>query len=532
MKSIQSILYFLIFIINITTINAQSTNIYLILDRENYGTGEVANGVLVIDGVKIHNKALHIEVRNAQTGNLVHNTSSKIYNNQSSFYIPLSSELPSGTYTIDTYVCTIENVTNRNIVDLASTTINLINLRETKLSKETFFEVVKESKLSGDNAGFKVSSFYDKVNETYKVRFSSPRMDSIKFIAATSDRNLNIQHTRRNWAQSFAQSFSEKLFYVLYMSDDKGQKQFGLVGLYSPVSEKLFISKSDSEGKAIFILDDYEGVHGFNLFVYQNNSVKPVFPDKKSSLTLSGLSEISWDKMQKDATLIRKRDNIHQYFEVVTFGLRNPILMKKNDVPKPYSSFNPTTYKKFPDLQTFCKENALELRFRTDKSNTVATLSPPPRFTNTYEKIEWTNPFFIVDGKPETDYKKISDMKPEQITSMQIFYDKKEIIPWVYAFGTNGIITIDTKNKNNVTPQMKINGFQNQFTEHQTIISEAKLSGKPALIQTLLWKNIEHGQNPMEVELKDSSVKFPKNIFVVYSAQGKFNFTSAELSEK
>lgn len=60
MKSIQSILYFLIFIINITIINAQSTNIYLILDRENYGTGEVAHGVLVIDGVKIHNKALHI----------------------------------------------------------------------------------------------------------------------------------------------------------------------------------------------------------------------------------------------------------------------------------------------------------------------------------------------------------------------------------------------------------------------------------------------------------------------------------------
>ena len=148
--------------------------------------------------------------------------------------------------------------------------------------------------------------------------------------------------------------------------------------------------------------------------------------------------------------------------------------------------------------------------------------------TDTSTVNKWENPFFLIDGKAVNDYKKISLLKPEDIKAMYIYYDKKEIVPWIYAFGSNGVVVIETKTNNNTSSLFKLNGFQNGVTDGQTIISEASTNGKPVLIPTLMWKsNFSSGENTFIVS--DNSDKTQKNIIVFYTNTENLFYSSTEL---
>lgn len=521
-------LYILFSLLLAQSLSSQDIKTILILDRQNYGTGEMVQGFVAIEGCKLHNKSFRLEVTSISTGENVFQTSLKVKDNGATFYIPVTSDLRSGTYAVEIFACTVENVTNRNIVHVATSNFNVVNTGDSKLSKESFFEIKNGSLPSLTKGTLNINTKYVPTDKSFNISLASSTSDTLRFMAAIDNNTINISEEIKAWNPTTVNAMTEKLFYVLNVSDDKSQKQFGLVGLYSENADKLFISKSDANGAAIFLFDDYEGSHGFNLFVYQNYSAKSISNLKNVREKYSPVSESQWIKIQDEAQDILKRENIHHYFEVNTFVLKNPMLMKKHAAPKPYANITPSTYKKFPDLQTFCKENSLELRFRTNKDKVTTTLSPPPRFTNTYEKIEWENPFFIIDGKVENDYKKIASMKPEDILSLQIFYDKKEVTPWMYAFGSNGVVKIETKNKINSSSQLRINGYQNQFTDHQSLIAEAKTNNKPILIPTLFWKSKEDVSSP-SISVMDNADKMNKSVFLLYSSNNKLYLNTTEL---
>ena len=501
------------------------------MDRNNYSTGEIANGYFLVQGITFHNKTLKLEVRNAVSKEIVYQSNVKVANNERGFYIPILPEFKSGTYLLDFFACTVTNVTTRAVVAVATTTINIINSNENKLNREAFLEnKINDDLAVTENKSFKISSNFSPIDKKYNVSFNPINGDTIKLVIAgdTKLNNLNIKIEQKNWTQLFVNSFSEKIFQKIKVSDDKDQKQFGLLGLYTNDANKMFISKTDALGNAIFILDDYEGVHNFNLFAYQNYNIKAEESEYSvMNSDLVAVSDDTWKNIQADADEAQKRNEIHHYFEVNTFGLKSPVLMKKNVLPKPFWSYNPSNFKKFPDLLTFCKENSLELRFYNSKDGIAANLSPPPRFTNAYD-VKWENPFFLIDGKAVNDYKKISLLKPEDIKAMYIYYDKKEIVPWIYAFGSNGVVVIETKTNNNTSSLFKLNGFQNGVTDGQTIISEASTNGKPVLIPTLMWKsNFSSGENTFIVS--DNSDKTQKNIIVFYTNTENLFYSSTEL---
>lgn len=518
----------------LTTAFANNAKIYVLLDRYNYSSGEVVHGYILVQNVIMQNKTMKLEVRNVVTNETVYQSNIKIINNESGFYIPVLPEIKSGTYLVDFFVCTVENVTTRFVIPAATTSINIINNTDANLIRESFFEKkISNSNIVKVNQELKTNSNFLSDEKKYQISFSHSAGDSIKLIVAgeTNISSINIIAEQKNWNQAYVNSFAEKIFQKIKVSDDKDQKQFGLLGLYTNDADKMFISKSDAEGSAIFLLDDYQGLHSFNLFAYQNYSVKPMQNDYSATFTdLTPISDIGWNQLQADASESRKRDEIHHYFEVNTFGLKSPALMKKSILPKPFWSYNPSNYKKFPDLQTFCKENELELRFNAKKEGTTATLSPPPRFTNAYD-VKWENPFFLIDGKAENDYKKIASIKPDDIAALYIYYDKKEIIPWLYAFGSNGVVVIETKINPNPIPTFRLNGFQNSVMDGQTIISEAKSNGKPVLIPTLYWKsNIEPNNN--SVLIADNSDTTKKNVIVFYINENNMFYSSTELTKE
>lgn len=510
-------------------LSGQYVKTLLLLDRQSYGTGEIAYGYFTVEGATMQNKSLRFEVVNISNDETVYQASIKVKNNGGSFYIPISEDMKSGTYAIEVYVCTVENVTTRNIIPAANAKINIINGSESKLLRESFYDQVSSSQNSlNPSTSLKISTEFNSTTKSHDISLSNSINDTIRFIAAADIGKFNMSIEEKTWNQTYINSFSEKIFHVVHVSDDKDQKQFGLIGLYSDNADKMFISKSDIDGKAIFLLDDFEGSHGFNLFVYQNYAVKTFSPLKRYKDLFKPVSDNTWNVIQAEAEEIMRRNNIHHYFEVNTFGLKSPSLMKKHAAPKPFWNITPSTYKIFPELQSFCKENSLELRFKSVNDKIVPALSPPPRFTNTYEKVEWEYPLFIIDGKPENDFKKIASMKPQDINSMEIYYEKREIIPWLYAFGSNGVVKMDTKNKPNINPELRINGYQSQYNDHHNIIGDAKANNKPILIPTILWKNnIENTSSTFS--LIDNTDNTPKNLMVIYSNNKKLFLTSSEL---
>jgi len=70
-------------------LSGQYVKTLLLLDRQSYGTGEIAYGYFTVEGATMQNKSLRFEVVNISNDETVYQASIKVKNNGGSFYTDL-----------------------------------------------------------------------------------------------------------------------------------------------------------------------------------------------------------------------------------------------------------------------------------------------------------------------------------------------------------------------------------------------------------------------------------------------------------
>lgn len=493
---------------------------HVILDRKTYITNEIAYGSMIFGNQNMDTKVMRIHLMKADSDKILYDFCIKFDKKTASFYIPITAQYESGTYTLEFWACKTENKRGASLIHLGNTFLNILNTEDQNPNRNAFYNFIsvndcvktmetgkKPIQKSGDN-----------------LILNASIADSLVLVCGSDERDeeINIATLNTGLTPNIIQALSDKIFTNVFVKDQLDQRKFVLLGLFSNVASKMFISNSNESGSSIFLFDNYEGPHKFNLFGLNSQNIQFIpMPKSADKTDKKPVDEVQWSAILKSWETAKKREEIHQHFDVSSVKMSAPIPLPKNKLPKPFKSIITTNYKKFSDFQAFCKENSLELKFDKKNDKTIAYLIPPPRFSHSLD-ARWDNPIFIIDGKCVTDASVAAKLKHEDIKKLNIHLDMKEITPWVYSFGSNGVIEIETSKNNIESPETLVYGFQNKISLPQQLISAEKSSNKPILLPTHYWNTNVSSKVEELIHLpsQQKGIKY----FIFFKQDGKIKY--------
>jgi hypothetical protein len=476
-----------------TSIFANESICHVITDRKIYITNEVVYGIISFENQNIDGKVLRLHFKKLDSEKIINNFGIKFNKYTASFYIPITSEYESGTYKIELWACKTENKRGASLIHLGNSYIDIINNESSDINRNAFFEMSQPNECEYVKDAFKTIF---KKSPDNQVIASFSEADSLILVSGNDNfgQEINITTLKPGLTQNIIKTLSEKIFSNFFVVDGKDQRKFLLLGLYSNQATKMFISNSNDTGSSIFLFDNYEGAHKFNLFGLNSNNIRfAELPTSNEKVEKKPVNDVQWNEILKAMSDGKMRTEIHQYFDVNVIKMSPPQPLAKNKLPKPFKSIITTNYKKFADFQTFCKENSLELKFDKKEDKTIAYLIPPPRFSHSLD-ARWDNPIFIIDGKCVTDAAIAGQIKHEDIKKFNIYLDMKEITPWIYSFGSNGVIEIETSKNNIESPEILVYGLQNNIAYPQNIMISEAGNHNPMLFPTHYWNQATESQ--------------------------------------
>ncbi|MTB52742.1 hypothetical protein [Lewinella sp. W8] len=237
---------------------------------------------------------------------------------------------------------------------------------------------------------------------------------------------------------SATHQWKDTLFYSGTVSDTVGQPiQTNLLPFFDPATYRLFFTKADAAGAFQLELAGFEDVKTIQGHDLNSNDIKV-------RLTLPELAPLTERPAITDAVvnyidLSRRRKKIYQLFATVETPLEFSVAEQKRRVLDPNRDFDVQDYKAFPDMYTFFKEVAGELRIRIRKGEYISRLYNAPN-----QRFFGDTPLFIVDGKLTRNSNYINKMSPAEVEYLSFFYDNGELRRDFPALGNNGVVQIET----------------------------------------------------------------------------------------
>ena len=96
----------------------------------------------------------------------------------------------------------------------------------------------------------------------------------------------------------------------------------------------MFISNSNDTGSSIFLFDNYEGAHKFNLFGLNSNNIRfAELPTSNEKVEKKPVTDEQWNKILKAMSEGKMRAEIHQYFDVNIIKMSPPHPLAKIKLP-------------------------------------------------------------------------------------------------------------------------------------------------------------------------------------------------------
>lgn len=235
-----------------------------------------------------------------------------------------------------------------------------------------------------------------------------------------------------------ARRWKDTLFYSGLVTDAEGQAiQTNLLPFFDPSTYRLFFTKSAADGRFQLELSEYEAQKTIQAHDLNSNDIKV-------QLTMPALEPLTESPSVTAAVanyidLSRRRKKIYQLFATVETPLEIKPTEQQRRVLDPNRDFDVQDYKAFPDMYTFFKEVAGELRIRIRKGNYISRLYNAPN-----QRFFGDTPLFIVDGKLTRDAGYINKMSPAEVDYLAFFYDNGDLRRDFPALGNNGVVQIET----------------------------------------------------------------------------------------
>lgn len=272
-------------------------------------------------------------------------------------------------------------------------------------------------------------------------------------------------------------------FPTAVMTASGGPVTTSLLPVFDRSRYEFGFAKSQA-GKATLQLAPFEGRKSLQVRDLEGIAMAP-------AADLAGLQPITEKPAVSKAVagyidLSRRRRKIYQLFATVETEIDATVAREIPREVRPNRDFNVQDYKAFPDMFTFFKEVAGELRVRLKKGNYTARLYNAPN-----QRYFAEGPLYIIDGRLTRDDNYVMRLSPSDIRYLAFYYVGSELRRNFPALGNNGVVRIETVRGAQKFPaadareSMMVTGLQ---TKASFPVRDAAESDVPAISPVLLWK--------------------------------------------
>ncbi len=289
-------------------------------------------------------------------------------------------------------------------------------------------------------------------------------------------------------------NLSDKVFLTGVVMDKEGSPvKANVLGAYSKSDGTFSFGKSNAQGKFIIPSDLFSGSKTVQLVGYQNEypEIQSRINDKVAlSTTISNALPYNKD-IENYILLSSQRKKINQHFKVDGKQRIEKDLSQGVHEHKVQAEYKVEEYQSFGDVDGFVSNLMMPLRFKGSKGERTATIiNPRAKKTSNYflEGI----PLFVVDGKITRNADFIGSMDQEEVINLNIVYDKLSLRKQFNAFGSSGVVIINTHGKAEKLPSIDenniylVNGIQNTVTYPVQFLADQDQS-LPQLDPQLYW---------------------------------------------
>ena len=286
----------------------------------------------------------------------------------------------------------------------------------------------------------------------------------------------------------------DTLFYpTTVLKSDGSPLSTNLLPVFDPNRYAFGFAKADA-GEVTLQTTPFEGQKSLQVRDLQGDDLKPALKKQK-------LSPITEKPAVSKAVaayidLSRRRRKIYQLFATVETEIDATVARETPREVRPNRDFNVQDYKAFPDMYTFFKEVAGELKVRLKKDNYSARLYNAPN-----QRFFKENPLSIVDGRLTRDDNYVLSLSPSEVSYLAFYYVGNELRRNFPALGNNGVVRIETLRGAEKFPaadaddSFLVSGLQ---PKANFPLRDAAESDVPAISPVLLWKT---GQGDATIEL-------------------------------
>ncbi|TXF90990.1 hypothetical protein FUA23_04090 [Neolewinella aurantiaca] len=313
-----------------------------------------------------------------------------------------------------------------------------------------------------------------------------------------------------------ADTWVDTLFYPAEVMTAAGTPlTTNLLPVFDPNRYEFGFAKSDEAGSVTLQTPPFEGEKMLQLRDLNGADLKPSTVEFK----LSPIAEkpVVTQAVATYIDLSRRRRKIYQLFATVETEIDAAASRETPREVRPNRDFNVQDYKAFPDMFTFFKEVAGELKVRLKKGNYTARLYNAPN-----QRYFGENPLYIIDGRLTRDDNYVMNLSPSEIRYLAFYYVGSELRRNFPALGNNGVVRIETIRGLSKFPaadaedSFSVKGLQ---PAADFPVRDAAESDVPAISPVLLWET-GAGDATFDLPATDDIGKY--RVFVVTrSAEGK-----------
>ncbi|PHK97911.1 hypothetical protein CGL56_13945 [Neolewinella marina] len=230
----------------------------------------------------------------------------------------------------------------------------------------------------------------------------------------------------------------DTLFYrgQILAATDAAPVNVNLLPVFDGATYATYFSKTDAAGEFLLNLPAFAGSKTVQVRSITDQALKgslssPRLPrlEQRPPLTAEVIEYLD---------LSHRRRKIYQLYRTVETPLEVEVRPERPLPLRASKSYNVQDYKAFPDLYTFFREVAGELRFRERRDGYTAQLYNAPTqrfFTGT--------PLFIVDGRLTRDADYVARLDPADVARVSFYYGNRELREQFPALGSQGVVQID-----------------------------------------------------------------------------------------
>lgn len=224
-----------------------------------------------------------------------------------------------------------------------------------------------------------------------------------------------------------------------------------VIGAYNAQENKMYYTKSNNSGDFTVLMPDQKGDHTLQVVGYLYDE----YPDTKVEMKLpestgadASFTNVHDADVQNYMTSSNKRKRIYQYFNQLENDFEvEAINIDRQDV-KPNKSYKVKEYVNFENIGRFFSEIlGGQLDFIKDGDKVTArTYNPASNRSRGRKNFEYLarTPVFVIDGKMTKDAAYVYNMKLDNIETIDLYFDWRDITKQFGTFGEFGYVVIKT----------------------------------------------------------------------------------------